>query len=472
MAILLGGTALSGVAPVMAQNAGQAAPAQAKRFDIPAQPLTEAIMVFGRQSGIQVTAEGTLVSGQRSAPVKGNLTPTEALSRMLNGTDLSWRWLGADAVQLEKRVNAGNAVQLGTIRVEGASGGAGLAGVAGESGEGLPAYVTAFGGRSVADTGTTVLSAEGYRARTIGNGDANTVLRAMPNVQYQNDTSTDAGYDGMREIDMRPLEVSISGARVYENNFRINGVGVNNLTGRAENPGLANFCGEISHDYCTAHDQTVVYGLHSQTVFVPEDFVESVRIVDSNASARYGDFQGGVVDYVLAEPKSQFSGTFNYSHSGSDWVEYRLGTQNGQNPYNRLKPYFKNDRYALSLNVPVRENWDMSFSVSQQDAHSRKQRDAQYINDAVIEDESTSRFYRVASKHRTGFGTFMLDASYTDYTNSFINVGYLDTVFDVKSRGLTSQLRHEIDLGGVSWERIGLGNLRLTSRIFYNDSYV
>ena len=143
--------------------------------------------------------------------------------------------------------------------------------------------------RSRADVGTTTLDQEGFTIRTDGSGDANSALRGLPNVQYQNETDTDAGIDGQKILDTRPELLSISGGRTYENNFIVNGIPTNTVTGSVERYGNS----ELASDTNTPNADRF-YGLHPQTIFVPSDFVDSVTVVDSNASARYGNFQGGV----------------------------------------------------------------------------------------------------------------------------------------------------------------------------------
>ncbi len=59
-----------------------------KHFDIKAQPLSEALMAFGAQTGAIVMASSALTTGKISKPVTGQLTPQEALTRMLLGTGL------------------------------------------------------------------------------------------------------------------------------------------------------------------------------------------------------------------------------------------------------------------------------------------------------------------------------------------------------------------------------------------------
>jgi len=61
-----------------------------KRFDIKAQRLSEALMAFGAQTGAIVMASSDLTAGKISKPVSGQLTPQEALTRILEGTGLKF----------------------------------------------------------------------------------------------------------------------------------------------------------------------------------------------------------------------------------------------------------------------------------------------------------------------------------------------------------------------------------------------
>lgn len=61
------------------------------RFDIEAQPLSEALMAFGVQTGAIVIASSQLTAGKISKPVTGQLTLREALTRMLQGTGLEFK---------------------------------------------------------------------------------------------------------------------------------------------------------------------------------------------------------------------------------------------------------------------------------------------------------------------------------------------------------------------------------------------
>ena len=57
-----------------------------RTFDIPAQPLADALIAFGAATGLQVFYDGALAVGRRSAPAKGLFTPMQGLQTLLRGT--------------------------------------------------------------------------------------------------------------------------------------------------------------------------------------------------------------------------------------------------------------------------------------------------------------------------------------------------------------------------------------------------
>lgn len=112
-------SALGGAAMLPVQAQAQTAEPQ---FDIPAQSLGDALMAFGRQSGMQVTAEAPLIEGRNSSAVSGRMAAGQALSQLLAGSGLTFRYAGRNAVRLERAPQAADgAIQLGPVRVEGAN---------------------------------------------------------------------------------------------------------------------------------------------------------------------------------------------------------------------------------------------------------------------------------------------------------------------------------------------------------------
>ncbi len=90
--ILLGAACLLCSAPLTAQS-GASGPHSAEapasiRFQIPAQPLADALREFGRQAGVPVRADLAAAAGVRSRSLTGPYTAEDALARLLEGTGL------------------------------------------------------------------------------------------------------------------------------------------------------------------------------------------------------------------------------------------------------------------------------------------------------------------------------------------------------------------------------------------------
>lgn len=120
--LLLVGSALwlcAGV-PALAQPVASGPSAAARSFNIPAQPLREALRQLMQQAGLQIAFEGTDVDGKSSSAVSGSFSTGDALSRLLAGTGLTFRYLTEGSVVVERAPQSTDgAVQLGPVRVEG-----------------------------------------------------------------------------------------------------------------------------------------------------------------------------------------------------------------------------------------------------------------------------------------------------------------------------------------------------------------
>lgn len=101
------------------KNLLQVAQADAKSFNIPAQPLSRALTAFGQQSGLQVTVDSSSIAGLTSQPVSGSLSPNDALTRLFAGTGVSWRYSDSRTVVLERATaSSDGTVTLPPVAVE------------------------------------------------------------------------------------------------------------------------------------------------------------------------------------------------------------------------------------------------------------------------------------------------------------------------------------------------------------------
>ncbi|MBV5325849.1 MAG: TonB-dependent receptor plug domain-containing protein [Rhodospirillaceae bacterium] len=71
-------------------------------FNIPAQPLGQALIAFSEATGIAVIADAALIVDLTSSPLTGTLTPDQALATLLGGTGLGYRQTADNTVTLER----------------------------------------------------------------------------------------------------------------------------------------------------------------------------------------------------------------------------------------------------------------------------------------------------------------------------------------------------------------------------------
>lgn len=121
--------ALSPLAIVPRAHAQQAAQADLRRYDIPAQSLAAAAREYGRVSGLQVVFQTRVATDLQASAVQGEFDADGALRQLLSGTGLVARRLGNGTVALQAAPAATpqGAITTGTLSVDdqrGSEGGA------------------------------------------------------------------------------------------------------------------------------------------------------------------------------------------------------------------------------------------------------------------------------------------------------------------------------------------------------------
>jgi hypothetical protein len=187
-------------------------------------------------------------------------------------------------------------------------------------------------------TGKSTIGREAIERLPEGNGSVNELLKVLPGVQLSDkaDTSLQAG-------EILPPKVSISGGRVFQNNFLIDGIANNSLLDPvADNP--------------SAIDD--VPG-HPQSIFFDPDLVEKITVFRSNIPARFGSFTGGVVEVTTRNPGPEFGGKVSYRATRDAWTRFHLDDEEKadfeQSKNHLRQPEFVKHDGGLELNVPINE---------------------------------------------------------------------------------------------------------------------
>ncbi len=312
-----------GVSTAMAQDASSALLQQQHAFDVPAQPLADALIAFAQQSGLQVSADQQLVGHLRSKAIKGQMSSEQALSRLLEGSDIGWDYQ-QELLTFFQVASQQDVMELGNTVV-------------------LAAASQSF-------MGETVVDRRAIEAFPGANGDITTLLQMHPSVQFSN-TQQSSSTPG--EID--PADISINGAEFYQNSFMIDGVGINNDI----DPGR--------HDWNTIADARGTPS-RSHGIALDADLLEEVRVYDSNVPAEYGGFNGGVINAITRRPTQELHGKLSASMSRSAWANYHINDEDREGFENSTtaqeQPEF--DKWTLrgTLEGHLTENFGALFNFS------------------------------------------------------------------------------------------------------------
>lgn len=126
--------------PAQAQSAQQAT----HRFDIPAGPLAGALNQLATRAGISLSFDPALVGNRHSNGLQGSYSVPQALTRLLDGSGLTWNEKQGGAISIEALATTGDGViATGTLSVAGDA-------AVDSAGPGSDPYATYTNPRSVA----------------------------------------------------------------------------------------------------------------------------------------------------------------------------------------------------------------------------------------------------------------------------------------------------------------------------------
>jgi len=169
-----------------------------------------------------------------------------------------------------------------------------------------------------------------------GNGTLTELLQIFPDVQL-----SDSFNSSKSGGEIRQPGVSISGGKIYQNNFLIDGIGNNSLLDPAGSS--------------TNQIQEIVG--HPFERSLRSTLIDKVTIYDSNVPARFGGFTGGVIDAKIRQPGQVFAGTLHYRTTHSDWTKlhFSASDQAAINSGGRsdLQTKYRKESYGLILDLPL-----------------------------------------------------------------------------------------------------------------------
>ncbi|WP_164967639.1 TonB-dependent receptor plug domain-containing protein [Arcobacter sp. CECT 8985] len=168
----------------------------------------------------------------------------------------------------------------------------------------------------------------------LGNGFISSVLDTNPNIEVT-DTSNNSKTAG----EIAPGKISINEAAYYQNNFSIDGISNSSLL----DPNLSN-----------AFDAYDVPGNENE-IFLDLDLVESIDVYDSNISAEYGSFTGGVIDAKTIRPGAEPSFKASYGYTSDSLTNFHVDNEESfeRASSDNNQPKFKKSFYNFYATTPL-----------------------------------------------------------------------------------------------------------------------
>lgn len=210
-------------------------------------------------------------------------------------------------------------------------------------------------GRSFSQqVGTQKITAEQIKRQAAKNGSITDLLKSNPNVRFSSnaDLSINAG-------EIRPNEVSFHGEKYYNNNFI--------LEGMSNNDNMNPIGNQMRNGEAVGANPYDLPNGSSQSMWIDSDLLESLEVFDSNISAKYGNFTGGVIDAKLKDPNfERHMGKIYYRTTRDDWTKFYIqeGKEEAFERATRLdyQPRFVKHKFGFNVSEKLSDNFAILFS--------------------------------------------------------------------------------------------------------------
>ncbi|WP_216936586.1 MULTISPECIES: TonB-dependent siderophore receptor [unclassified Acinetobacter] len=281
------------------------------------------------------------------------------------------------------------------------------------------------------EVGKTVYNKEDLQKTPNSSKNITDFLKINPNVQF-----SQAQFAAAKQGEIKPAEISINGAQTFQNNFIINGIS-NNL--------LINPADSDSNTYQG-------FGTGSQAMALNTDLLCELEVLDSNVSASYGQFTGGVINAKTCAPNTEIGklhGSINYDYTENNWARYNAISPKEEELFEEPSEAHQKEytKQGLSTNIygKLSEKWGFNSYASQRSSiipvlsgfESPRKIDQERNNTNL----GSTFFYNPTDtiQAKFGFDYGLLDSlSYTEGRQ------HSDSIIQTKTKTLFSELEHRV----------------------------
>ncbi|MFZ3532196.1 TonB-dependent receptor plug domain-containing protein [Vibrio harveyi] len=301
-------------------------------------------------------------------------------------------------------------------------------------------------------TSKQTLTAEDIDKRPTGDGNITDLLKTNPAVQFSN-----SGNNSLNQGEITPSKISIHGSTSYQNAFTLDGMSMNNDLDPADG---------------SRGVTATKLGSDEQGFYVDSKLIESVTVLDSNISAEYGGFVGGVVDTRTKSWDGETSANVYYRQTDSNWgkqvydnkLKFDSSENNVASPA-RFQPSYKKNSYGASFSTGITDNLGLVASVSRREStipmvsvggtaaglengnYVKFQTPDQTKNQSRVSDNIFTKL----TWYQSARTTFNASLAYSGYTAEMFQNGMANSDYKTNHDGLsaTLQMEHMFDFGSL-----------------------
>ena len=291
--------------------------------------------------------------------------------------------------------------------------------------------------------GTQKLTATDIASTPKANGNITELLKDNPSVQFDNlaDSSLLGG-------ELEPSRVSFYGEKYYNNNFMIDGLSNNNNIDPASNNAIA---GGLP----TGYNAWDLPAGGEQSLWIDSSLIDNLEVFDSNISAKYGDFTGGVIDAKIKNPsRERTSGHISYRTTSDKLSEFHIDPkiQDNFESASRLdyQPIFTKHFYSASINQPLSDKASVLLSYNRQQStiptyqdQMAQWRDQERLNETYL----LKGIY-----HADNGDTWTATAMYAPHSSKFFRRNIKDSSYTNQGGGYRFNIdhKHKAKFGDIS----------------------
>lgn len=268
-------------------------------------------------------------------------------------------------------------------------------------------------------------------------------LKVNPDVQFGNSTMA-----GGTQGELDAPDISIHGAMFYENKFLLNNVNIGNTLNPAETSDAVS--GSMQGSSLNANINT--------------DLICELEVLESNVSAAYGGFTGGVIKAKTCAPETEIGavhGSLNYDYTSSDWTRFNYvnDDEKAEFDHNTDAKYQKDFvKQGLSATGYGRVSEATAINLSA----ARRQSDIQLKSDFAEQQNYTQTrqednfsgniYHEIDQQHKLTFGLHYQNSEKKKYNAALLNSSYLSNLENI---ALDAEHEYRFD-GGVLTQSIVL----------------